>query len=460
VLWLLLLAGAVLRLAIAARLPLYYDEAYYWLWSRRLDWGYLDHPPLVAYVISLSTRLGDDPLWVRLPALVLGTLTAYVLYLFARDLFDERVALRAVIISLVVPVLGLFGTIMLPDSLLLFWWILALDLVWKALHGAPQRWAVAGVAVGLGMLSKLYGMLLGAGILLFVARRAPQWLRRPQPYLAALIALIVFLPVVYWNAVHEWAGVRFLLSDRWQEFPVTPGIAGVALFARVQDALLLYPAMIFAFWLAWRRRGDERFGYLFWTSLPAVVVALVAAPLGAARGWWLAPVFLTLTVVLAATWNRLLAWAVAGNAALILPYAALMLAGWLPAIPTAQTLYGVDQLAARVQSELATLGERAFVLTNSYRFAARLGYATRDEIPIVLLPANPHSIWRQPGEFIGADAVVVPRGRFEEEHCFARLERLPDLLASYRGQPLREYTLLRAHGFSAACARGGSPRSP
>ncbi len=81
----------LVRGLFASATPLIHDEAYYWLWSRHLDWSYLDHPPMIAYLIRLATLGGDGELWVRLPALLLGPAIAYALFLLGRELFDERV---------------------------------------------------------------------------------------------------------------------------------------------------------------------------------------------------------------------------------------------------------------------------------------------------------------------------------------------------------------------------------
>ena len=79
-----------MRAAAAAVAPLIDDEAYYWLWAQRLDWGYLDHPPLIAWLIALTTGTGDGSFLIRLSPLVLGVLTTYTLFLLGRELFGAR----------------------------------------------------------------------------------------------------------------------------------------------------------------------------------------------------------------------------------------------------------------------------------------------------------------------------------------------------------------------------------
>ena len=80
-----LITGTTLfRGIVGATIPLIDDEAYYWLWAHHLDWSYLDHPPMIAYIVFLTTRFGDDAIWIRLGALIIGAATTYALFLMGR----------------------------------------------------------------------------------------------------------------------------------------------------------------------------------------------------------------------------------------------------------------------------------------------------------------------------------------------------------------------------------------
>ncbi len=74
-------------------IKLYADETYYWVWSQKLSLSYFDHPPMVAYMIKMTTLFSDEPFFVRLPAVLLVSATAYILYKLARKMFDERAAI-------------------------------------------------------------------------------------------------------------------------------------------------------------------------------------------------------------------------------------------------------------------------------------------------------------------------------------------------------------------------------
>src|SRR2546428_362436 len=223
-LW-LIVGTTIFRGIIGATIPLIDDEAYYWLWAHHLDWSYLDHPTMIAYVVFLTARFGDDAIWIRLGALVLGAATTYALFLLGRELFSARTGFIAAVLFQIVPLLTGSGLLATPDGPLFLAWTLALRYVWQALHGRPRRWADAGIVVGLGLLSKLYMVFLAAGLLIFLLFYGRRWLRRAEPYLATGIAAILFLPVLYWNAVHHWAMVQFIVSERPGGTPY--GIAGI-----------------------------------------------------------------------------------------------------------------------------------------------------------------------------------------------------------------------------------------
>ena len=122
----LIVAMTLVRIVLAGTVPLIDDEAYYWLWSRRLALGYLDQPPMIAYVIALTTLPGDGQFWLRLGPLLIGVATTYALYLLGRDLFDERAGFIAAGLFQIVPALAGGALLATPDSPLFLAWTLAL----------------------------------------------------------------------------------------------------------------------------------------------------------------------------------------------------------------------------------------------------------------------------------------------------------------------------------------------
>lgn len=209
----LLLLGALtlLRLAVAAATPLSGDEAYYWIWSRALAPGYLDHPPMVALFIRAGTAIaGANALGVRL----LGPLSALagsaLLAAAARDLLgvDRVAASRAAVLLNATLMLAAGSVTMTPDTPLIFFWTATLAAFGRALVGEPALFLpLAGFCAGLAFCSKYTAALLLpalAGAVL-VHPRTRAWLARPPVYLAAAIGLTTTLPVLLWNARHGFA---------------------------------------------------------------------------------------------------------------------------------------------------------------------------------------------------------------------------------------------------------------
>ncbi len=201
----------LVRLAVAALVPLSADEAYYWVWSRALAPGYLDHPPMVAAWIRLGTAIGGDTAWgVRLLAPLAAACGTLLLADAGRVLFPgTRAGLIAAVLLNATLMLGAGAVTMTPDTPLLFFWTAACwALARLAAGGGPSWWLVAGAAAGLGFDSKYTAALLGpAAVLLLLAPAMRHWWRRPAPWAGAVLAVAATAPVLAWNAAHGWASL-------------------------------------------------------------------------------------------------------------------------------------------------------------------------------------------------------------------------------------------------------------
>jgi 4-amino-4-deoxy-L-arabinose transferase-like glycosyltransferase len=198
-----------LRLVGAAWTPLTFDEAYYWIWSKHLSFGYYDHPPGVALIIRLGTLIaGDTELGVRLVSILLALPMSFAVYRTAMILFGgQRVAATATIL-LNVTLMAAVGTLIVtPDSPLLVASSFVLLFLAKVLEsGRGAWWLAVGAAVGVSLLSKYTALFFGPAILIWLLSvpKLRRWLISPWPYLGGLVALLVFSPVILWNADHQW----------------------------------------------------------------------------------------------------------------------------------------------------------------------------------------------------------------------------------------------------------------
>lgn len=225
-----ILGATVLRLVLAAIIPLFPDETYYWDWSRHLAFGYFDHPPVLAWLIRAGTTVfGNTPFGVRVFAILCGTGCALGVARSARALGGDAAARLAAIIFTVMPLVAAGSVLATPDMPMLcatawavYALLRALGLPARAHDDDPSReggaaltwWLGAGVAIGLAMDSKYTSVLVPAGVLVafIVHARLQNRFGQPGPYAAVAIAAIIVSPMLGWNAFHDWISFRFQFS--------------------------------------------------------------------------------------------------------------------------------------------------------------------------------------------------------------------------------------------------------
>jgi len=140
----------IFRLIYARLLPLSADEAYFWQWSRHLDLSYYEHPPMTAIIVALFTLFKGTVLTVRLAPIFLVLGTTILVYLLAREMFqDERIAFWSSILVNIAPIFAVGAVITTTDAPLAIFWILTLYFVYKATNSQKQYWWwFSGLALG------------------------------------------------------------------------------------------------------------------------------------------------------------------------------------------------------------------------------------------------------------------------------------------------------------------------
>ena len=208
----LLLVGlfALFSAIYNAYLPLYLDEAYYWIWSKHLDLGYFDHPFMIAVLIKVATLFGDSAFAIRMVSVFCVSVGAWFVYLTARRAFDDKTALAALAIFLCSPATTMGFTIASPDAPLVLFWSAALYFSYRAVFEDDLKsYILAGSFIGLGMSSKYTAILFLGFLGLFLLIRRPRLFLSPKPWFAIIMALVFFMPTVYWNYEHDWISFAF-----------------------------------------------------------------------------------------------------------------------------------------------------------------------------------------------------------------------------------------------------------
>ena len=429
--WLIVgVAGlTLLRLVMAALVPLAPDEAYYWVWSRALAPGYLDHPPMVALWIRAGTALlGRTALGVRLFGPLSAALASWLLFDTSLRLFPRKTAasapgvvargsdgpcaavpsgatvgMSAVLLLNASLFLGVGSVIMTPDTPLLFFWTATL---WAAARvaagGSGLWWLAAGCFAGLALDSKYTALFLwvGIGLWALLVPAVRPWLARWQPYAACGIGLLLFSPVVLWNAGRHWAG--FIRQGGrvgdWQPLRavsfLSELIGGQIALATPVIWLLCMIGLAVAVKRA-RRRRDPVWSLLAALSLPPALVFLQHALGDRVQGNWPAIIYVALAVAAGAVvkgrgWTRAASGLGFGLTLLVYEQATLGLVPVPPRLdPIALRLTGWDGLARATEAS-ATAGAVAFVAAEGYALASELAWSMPG--PIVIVGADDR--WR------------------------------------------------------------------
>jgi 4-amino-4-deoxy-L-arabinose transferase-like glycosyltransferase len=217
--WKVILGFSLMRIVLAAILPLTPQEAYYWSWSRDLAFSYFDHPPLASYSIWVTTLIfGQTIFGIKLAAvlwfLILNILWAKMIQeMFGNtdQSFWTLMALNGTI------VFQLYGFVITPDTPLIVAWTATYYALWKLIHTQEAKyWYAAGLFLGLSWLGKYSGIMLVPSVFLFflLSTKNRRWLATPHPYLASLLAVVVFFPVLIWNFQQDWISFAFQGSRR------------------------------------------------------------------------------------------------------------------------------------------------------------------------------------------------------------------------------------------------------
>ena len=300
--FLLLLYG--FRLFLINHLPLAPDEACYWYWAKHLDWGYVDHPPMVAHIIALFTWIGGDSEFTVRVGGLLCTLAGHVfLFLAVKKLSGNQPGLSWEVLFVFNLTLLLSGAciIQTPDTpLLLFWTLAFYGLTQVITAGGRGWWYLSGIALGLGLLSK-YTMVLMVPCMVACLVSSPphrHWLLRKEPYLATLLGVLVFSPVLVWNSQHQW--VSFTFQHAQALSPVGESAVRKLLEYVGGQIGVLTPLLFFAFvyyslwgWFFARRRRISEVLYLAFLAWPILIFFGASTVIGeVAEPNWPAPAYI------------------------------------------------------------------------------------------------------------------------------------------------------------------------
>ncbi len=485
-LW-LLLAGALARLLLGWLLPWTYGESYYLASSRQLALSWYDQPPLSLWLIA-ATRwlLGETPLLLRLPAILLFALTTWLLARWSSAAFGPRAGFLAALLLNLSAVFGFSaGLLVQPDGLFFLLWLLSAWALWQAFAAAPteawRRWLLAGLLLGLCLLCKYPAVLLAAGALIYLLSQpsARRWLRHPAPYAAALLAVALQAPPLLWNAQHDWISFAFQGGRAEQQGALDwlrflGAIAGQA--AWVLPWIWLPLVWAFALALKGGRRQPLDW-YLACLALPTLLLFTLVAlwsPIGR-HFHWQAPGYLLLLPLAGRLLDRALArrprwgrgWLYGSLGASLLAFLLVgghLVSGWFtPLLPPNwaredDTREAIDWTPlAEVLAAEGLLGQPNLILvTSRWHQSGKLDAAVEGKLPVLCLCQDPRNLafGRDQGLYRGADAIIVGSAEFLRDpvwlygRYFASIEPWREVVLGRGGRAEIRMQLWRARGFT------------
>lgn len=407
---LVIAAMTVLRIVYASAIELRTDEAYYWTWSKEAALSFLDHPPGIAWLIRLGTAIfGDTVLGVRFGGIVAMLVTQCLLADIVRRLTHD---VRAIVVAVLMPEAALYygllmakvapDVAMIPFAVAMIW-----SLVRLAQSGDGRWWLAAGLFAGLSLLSKFTAIMFAPAVAVFllVPDWRWRWLRSPYPYVAMLIAIVVFSPVLIWNAQHDWASFRFQGVRATANYGIS--IRTIGDYIGLQFGLVGFVVLpvvllglIMTAWRGYRRREPVAillstavlvpFVYFFFKSLTLRVGdtwPMFMWPIGFAAA------AVNLTMLSKEGWSARTirsctfwvdAALVSGIAFVVLVFLYYVAAPWnfLGKMDPIGAEAGYEQIAARAQAALNETGA-TWIATTDYRTYAMMRWLFRGRVPVV-----------------------------------------------------------------------------
>ncbi len=359
-------------------LDLHPDEAQYWLWSRELALGFYSKPPVIAWLIAISTSIcGQGEPCIRLFSPLLHLATAMLIFPLARYLWDEKTGFFSALGYLLLPGVTFSSLLMTTDAPLLFFWAGALLFFARAMREDKlQDWLLCGVFTGFGLLTKYTMVVSIFSALIYILTTGISRLKTWKPWAAAALALLIFLPNLIWNTENGFLSFRHT-EDNLN--PAAPAFTSVKMLEFLGAQMGIFGPIFFCFFvfiLLFRFKGiirDKKYKMLCCFFLPLIAITLAVAATSRAHGNWAAPIYVP-AVILVVAWmveHEKTGWI---RAALALHLAfALVLYNWHGKPDPFARMRGWREFSAAV-AEIKSRHPGAEIFTNERKIAAELSY--------------------------------------------------------------------------------------
>jgi 4-amino-4-deoxy-L-arabinose transferase-like glycosyltransferase len=458
---------------------LFPDEAQYWFWAKHPAFGYYSKPPLVAWLIALTTALfGDGEFAIRLSAPLLTAGAAIFVYAIGTRLYNRRIGFWAAIAYASLPGASVAAYVISTDAPLLMLWAAALYAFIRAREARGWGWwLAAGIAAGFGLLAKYamaYWLVSALGFVL-LARSERHHLR---PLLTAIgVAGVIYSPNLWWNWHNGFVSYRHTADNADLSGPLLhPG----AFFDFLASQFVVFGPLFFGGLLLLaakpRALAEPRARLLAVFALPTLAMMLVVSFLSRAHANWAAPAYISATVLVVARaleggWRRLVSFSVAFH----LAAAVLLFAG-----PPALAACGIE-LPAEYDPLRRLRGWRDLGVQVGAALAAHPGYQLfaddRETLAALIYYVRPHpfdavkwdlldrigdewDLTNNMKNYLGGNFLLVAKHDLiaEMRPSFAALDPIGSVVVPLGAGAVRRYALFLARDFKGYPQyRRGSP---
>jgi len=461
------------------------DEAYYWDWSRHPDWSYYSKGPMVAYLIYLSTHLGgNNAFWVRLPSVILSILTMWLIFRFSLILFrNDRIAFYTILVFSCIPLFFAGSMLMTIDCPLFFFWTLAIYSLYRAIFlDQKSYWWLAGLALGLGLMTKFVMIFWIISLFLFLIT-SPKYrhhLKSRYLYLCILLGLLFLIPQLYWNYKHQWAmfvhfihkggigeGIKFRPLNFLRFIGAQAGVISPLLFAGV--LYTMYESLRRGF-----KIGEENFRFLSSFFIPILIFYTLLSFHNKIGTNWIVVAYLTLIVGGVFLWDEFRQRLVNQNQIKNLKRLTLFSLGlgvfsiailffsdvlyFLPIkIPTnidpSNRVKGWKQFGKEIDQRLKSIKseKEIFLLSNMYQYCAEASFYTPGQPNINCYSSNPfrneYYFWNDFKQLKGQDCLYFGPHKNKILEAFNSVEKLPSINIYRQGRLISAFDVYYCSDF-------------
>lgn len=413
----------LIRIYLASTTGLGVDEAHYVQYALHPALSYYDHPPMVGYLIRFFIiTIGKSILNVRMPAIISGMGTALLLFLISRKLYGAQASFWSVVIFNCIPLFSAIGGItIVPETILCFFYLILLLLTWQIYQtGNRNLWYSTGIITGLALLTKYTAFLIYPSIFIFtlLVPSMRNWLKKKEPYIAFLISLIIFLPVIIWNYENNWASFLFQFSHGLGEkkfFDIEVFLRNIGAQASVFSPFIFFLLIYLVIKTIKQtiKRDDKALLFASF-SLPVILLFTYSGLSNIVLPHWPAVGYLTLLPVagefsktLFSSYSRgmvkkflVVSLITGGLLTILIPVQITLRPVPLsPDIDISQDITGWEQLADRIKEiKIREKENDFFVFTHKFYIASQLAYYLEPEIPVYCLSKriDQYDFWQYP----------------------------------------------------------------